>query len=129
MDQYRITIQERPRYLYVAVTGANTPETISRYLNDIREACLRLGQKKVLLVVDLHGPGLGMLDVYKAVAAGFDAAAGTGIRAAYVDLAEHSVANMLLAENVAMTRGLPVHTFRDIVAAEAWLLGEHPPMT
>ena len=78
----------------------------------------------MLIIVDLHGPGMSMLDVYKALAAGFDMAAGSGIRVAYVDLREHSVANMLLAENVAMTRGLPMRTFRDIAAAEAWLLAE-----
>ena len=124
MDQYQISIEQRPRYLYVAVKGENTAETIRRYLVDIAQACARLGQKNVLLVVSLHGPGMSMLDVYKALATGFDEAAATGIRAAYVDLLEHSVANMLLAENVAMTRGFPVRTFKDIATAEAWLLGE-----
>lgn len=125
MDSYQISIDQRDRYLYVTVRGENTSETIRRYSADIREACQRLGQNNVLLVVELQGPGMSMLDVYKAVAAGFDNAAGTGIRAAYVDLLDHSIANMLLAENVAMTRGLPVRTFKDIAAAEAWLLAEH----
>jgi len=124
MDQYQIAFEQRPGYLYVTVQGANTAETIGRYLADIHAACLRLAQNRVLLVVSLHGPGMSMLDVYKAVAAGFDGAAGTGIRAAYVDLLEHSMANMLLVENVAMTRGLPVRTVKDIAAAEAWLLTE-----
>ena len=125
MDQYQISIEQRPHYLRVRVKGENTGETIRRYLADIYEACLRLGQRNVLLIVSLHGPGMSMLDVYKAVAAGFDEAAGTGIRAAYVDLLDHSLANMHLAENVAMTRGLPVRTFKDIEAAEAWLLAGH----
>jgi|KBSSwiStaDraftv2_1062776.scaffolds.fasta_scaffold35451_4 hypothetical protein len=124
MDQYQITFEQRPSYLYVTVKGPNTAETIGRYLADIHAACLRFEQTKVLLVVSLDGPGMSMLDVYKAVAAGFDDAAGTGIRAAYVDLLDHSLANMLLVENVAMTRGLPVRTFKDIAAAEAWLLTE-----
>jgi hypothetical protein len=126
MHQYQISIEQRAHYLYVSVRGENNGETIRRYLTDIREACLRLGHNKVLLVVELQGPGMSMLDVYKAVAAGFDEVAGTGIRAAYVDLLDHSVANMLLAENVAMTRGLPLRTFKDIGAAEAWLLAEVP---
>jgi hypothetical protein len=124
MDHYQISIEQRPRYLYVTVKGENTAETIRSYLADIAEACARLGQKNVLLVVRLHGPGMSMLDVYKALATGFDEAAGMGIRAAYVDLLDHSVANMLLAENVAMTRGFPVRTFKDIATAEAWLLAE-----
>jgi hypothetical protein len=122
MDQYQIAFEQRQGYLYVTVKGVNTAETIGRYLADIHAACLSLAQTKVLVVVSLHGPGLSMLDVYKAVAAGFDNAAGTGIRAAYVDLLDHSLANMHLAENVAMTRGLPMRTFKDIAAAEAWLL-------
>lgn len=124
MDRYQISFEQRPRYLYVTVRGENTGDTIRRYLADIREACIRFARTNVLLVVELQGPGMSMLDVYKAVAAGFDEAAGTGIRAAYVDLLDHSLANMLLAENVAMTRGLPVRTFKDIGAAEAWLLAE-----
>ena len=122
MDGYQISFEQRPHYLYVSVRGENTGETIRRYLADIREACTRLAQKNVLLVVELQGPGMSMLDVYKAVSAGFDAAAGSGIRAAYVDLLDHSMANMLLAENVATTRGLPLRTFKNIAAAETWLL-------
>ena len=124
MDRYQISFEQRPRHLYVTVRGENTGETIRRYLTDIQQACTRLAQTNVLLVVELHGPGMSMLDVYKAVAAGFDAAAGSGIRAAYVDLLDHSMANMLLAENVATTRGLPLRTFNDVAAAEAWLLAE-----
>lgn len=126
MEPYSISIESRPRYLHVTVTGPNTAETIGRYLTDIYAACLRFEQKNVLIVVSLHGPGMSMLDVYKAVSAGFDTAAGSGIRAAYVDLLDHSLANMHLAENVAMTRGLPLRTFKDIAAAEAWLLAEIP---
>jgi len=121
-DPYQIEFEEHSGYLRVAVRGPNTAETIGRYLADIHAACQRLAQNRVLIIVDLHGPGMSMLDVYKAVAAGLDVAAGSGIRAAYVDLREHSVANMLLAENVAMTRGLPIRTFRDIDAAKTWLL-------
>jgi hypothetical protein len=123
-DAYQIAFEEHPAYLRVAVHGPNTAETIGRYLVDIYAACQRLAKNRVLLIVDLHGPGMSMLDVYKALATGFDATAGTGIRVAYVDLGDHSVANMLLAENVAMTRGLPTRTFRDIVTAESWLLAE-----
>jgi hypothetical protein len=124
VDPYQITIEQRPHYLYVKVTGENTGETIRRYLTDIYQACMRLRARKVLLVVALEGPGMSMLDVYKAVSAGFDELAGSSIRAAYVDLLDHSLANMHLAENVAMTRGLPIRTFKDIAAAEAWLLAD-----
>jgi hypothetical protein len=31
---------------------------------------------------------------------------------------------MHMAENVAMTRGIPIRTFRDVAAAQAWLLAK-----
>jgi hypothetical protein len=125
MNPYQISIEQRPRYLYVTVTGENTPETIRRYVAEIREACVRLGVFKVMAVVNLSGPGVPMLDLYKVIAEGSDASVGIGIRAAYVELnPERSAANMQMAENVAVTRGIPVRTFRDMTKAEAWLLEE-----
>jgi len=123
MRQYQIAIEQRPRYLYVTVTGESSVETIRRYVTDIRAACVRLGEFNVLAVVNLDGPGISMLDLYKVVADGSDESAGIGIRAAYVELnPARSDSNMQLAENVARTRGIPVRTFRDEAAAEAWLL-------
>ena len=125
MDQYQLSIEQRPRYLYATVTGENTPETIRRYFAEIRQACARLGVFDVLVVANLHGPGVSMLDLYKVVAAESDEAAGTGIRAAYVELNPiRSDENMRMAENVANTRGIRVRVFRDVSAAEAWLLSE-----
>lgn len=125
MDQYQISIEQRARYLYVRVTGESSTDTIRRYVKDIREACVRLREPRVLAVVNLHGPGISMLDLYKVVADGSDESAGMGIRAAYVELNPvRSDTNMQMAENVARTRGIPVRTFRDEAAAEAWLLSE-----
>jgi hypothetical protein len=122
---YQISIEPRPHYIYVTVTGESSTETIRRYVREIREACVRLGMFKVLAVVNLHGPGVSMLDLYKVISAGSDDSAGIGIRAAYVELnPTRSDANMQMAENVAMTRGIPIRTFRDIAAAEAWLLAK-----
>ena len=123
MDTYTISIEQRESYLFFQVQGENTVETIRRYSADIRQACARLRQSNVLVVVDLKGPRLSMLEVYKAVVAGADQAAGLVIQAAYVDLNPASdITNMQIAEDVATTRGIPVRTFRDIASAEAWLL-------
>jgi hypothetical protein len=123
MVPYRISIEQRAAHLYVTVSGESSTETIRRYMREIREACTRLGVFKVLAVVNLEGPGISMLDLYKVVADGSDDSAGIGIRAAYVELnPARSDANMQMAENVALTRGIPVRTFRDIAAAEKWLL-------
>ncbi len=128
LDTYQLAIEARQGYLRASVRGPNTPETIRRYTSDIREACQRLQQRNVLLVVDLHGPSLSLLDVYKVVSSGSDEVAGLGLRVAYVDAnPAHAVENMHLAEDVATTRGIPVRTFRDAAAAEAWLLGKATP--
>ena len=125
MDSYRISIEQRPRYLYVTVTGTSSVETIARYMAEIRAACVRTGVFKVLVLGNLEGPGVSMLDLYKVVAAASDDSAGIGLRAAYVELNPvRSDDNMRMAENVAHTRGIPVRTFRDTETAEAWLLAE-----
>jgi hypothetical protein len=123
--RYRIGIVPRPAYLFVTVDGENTVETIRRYSKDVREACVTHRRTRVLIVVNLQGPKLSMLDVYKAVETGSDEAAGIGLRVAYVDLRPApSTENMQIAEDVAATRGIPVRTFTDLDAAEAWLLGD-----
>jgi len=125
MDSYSISIEQRPRYLYVTVTGDNSVETIARYMADVRAACVRLRIANVLVVGNLAGPSVSMLDLYKVVAAASDDTAGIGLRAAYVELnPARSDDNMRMAENVAQTRGIPARAFRDIATAEAWLLGE-----
>jgi len=106
-------------------SGDNTPETVLRYMLEIRAECVRTGIFSVLIVVDLDGPGISMLEVYKVIAKSVDSAVGLGMHVAYVDLNPlHSQANMLLAENVAMTRGIPVRTFRDVEQAREWLLAQ-----
>lgn len=123
MASYHLSIERHPTYLHATVGGDNTPETVLRYMMEIRAECLRLQMFNVLIVVNLDGPGISMLEVYKVIATTVDSAAGLGMHVAYVDLnLMHSDANMLLAENVAMTRGIPVRTFRDIEQARQWLL-------
>lgn len=127
MEPYRIAFASNPQYLRAEVTGENTIETIRRYVADIRAECARCGVWKVLAVVNLSGPALSMLDIYKVASASADASAGTSLRAAYVELnPARSDANMQLAESIAVTRGIPVRTFRDIAAAEDWLLSGPP---
>ena len=125
MVPYQLSIERHPTYLQATVTGDNTPGTVLRYMRDIRSECLRVDIFNVLIVVNLDGPGISMLELYKVIAAGSDSAVGLGMHVAYVDLNPiHSDTNMLLAENVAMTRGIPVRTFRTVDDARAWLLEE-----
>jgi len=119
---YQLSHERHSSYLHFTVAGDNTPETVLRYMMEIRAECVRLGVFNVLIVVNLDGPGIGMLEVYKVIATTVDSAVGLGMHVAYVDRNPlHSDANMLLAENVAMTRGIPVRTFRDVEQAREWL--------
>src|SRR5436305_5872464 len=86
VDSYSISIEQRQRYLYVTVTGASSAETIARYMADVRAACVRTRMSKVLVVGNLHGPSVSMLDLYKVVTNASDDTAGVGLRAAYVEL-------------------------------------------
>jgi hypothetical protein len=123
VDSYSISIEQRQRYLYVTVTGASSAETIARYMADVRAACVRTRMSKVLVVGNLHGPSVSMLDLYKVVTSASDDTAGVGLRAAYVELnPQRSDDNMRMAESVARTRGIPVRAFRDVESAEVWLL-------
>jgi hypothetical protein len=120
---YHLSLERHPTYLHATVSGDNTPDTVLRYMMEIRAECLRVDVFNVLIVVNLDGPGISMLEVYKVIATTVDSAVGLGMHVAYVDLnLLHSDANMLLAENVAMTRGIPVRTFRDVEQAREWLL-------
>jgi hypothetical protein len=122
---YQLSIEPHPGWLHASVAGDNTPETVLRYMMEIRATCLRSGIFNVLIVVNLDGPGISMLEVYKVIAKTVDSAVGLGMHVAYVDLNPlHSQANMLLAENVAMTRGIPVRTFGDVDQAREWLLAQ-----
>jgi len=123
LAEYQLSVEQHPTWLHATVAGDNTPETVLRYMMEIRAECVRKGVFSVLIVVNLDGPGISMLEVYKVIAATVDSAVGLGIKVAYVDLNPlHSEANMLLGENVAMTRGIPVRTFRDVHQAREWLL-------
>jgi hypothetical protein len=120
---YKLSIERHSTYLHATVLGDNTPNTVLRYMKGIAAECLRAEIFNVLIVVNLDGPGISMLEVYKVIASSSDSAVGLGMHVAYVDLnLLHSEANMLLAENVAMTRGIPVRTFRDVEQARDWLI-------
>jgi hypothetical protein len=122
-----VTITDRPEYLHVVVTGDNTPETLQTYTTEVPQACMKFRKLRVLVVVRLTGPELSMMDVYKGVSTGSDGAVGLGMRIAYLDEnPDHSMDNMLLAEDVGRSRGIAVKTFRDEQNAERWLLTDDP---
>ena len=118
---YRLTIDQKPAYLRVAVTGRNSGENVVRYMEEVIRECTARRCFRVLIEERLEGPRLGTIEVFGMVSKGSARFQGTLEAMAYVDLnAEGDV--MRFAEDVAVNRGFPVKVFPTLVAAEEWLL-------
>jgi hypothetical protein len=122
---YKLTIDQKPTYLHVAVTGRNSSENVMRYMEEVIRECTARRCFRVLIEERLEGPRLGMIEVFGMVSRGSALFQRTVEAMAYVDLnAEGDV--MRFAEDVAVNRGFPVKVFSTAAAAEAWLQQEYP---
>jgi len=118
---YTLTIDQKPAYLHVVVTGRNSGENVVRYMEEVIRECTARRCFRVLIEERLEGPRLGTIEVFGMVSKGSARFQGTLEAMAYVDLnAEGDV--MRFAEDVAVNRGFPVKVFPTVVAAEEWLL-------
>jgi len=120
---YKLTIDQKPAYLHVIVTGQNSSENVMRYLEETLRECMARGCFRVLIEERLDGPRLGTLDVFQIASEESSKAEGLLKAIAYVDVnAEGNL--MQFAETVAVNRGLPVVVFSTVADAEKWLLSE-----
>ncbi len=118
---YELTILQKPNYLHAIVTGRNSKENVTQYLEQIREECIARNCHRVLVEERLEGPRLGTMDVFLIVAEESVKARGTVKEFAYVDVnAEGDL--MPFAETVAVNRGMRVAVFSTVADAEKWLL-------
>lgn len=118
---YQLAISEKPGYLHVVVTGENSRENVSRYMEVVIRECTLRQCFRVLVEERLEGPRLGTLDVFEMVAAGTTRFLRTLKAMAYVDVNATSPEMMSFAENVAVNRAFPVRMFTTVAAAENWL--------
>ena len=119
---YTMHVEPRGTYLYITVTGENSPDTVSHYLSEIHDWCLQHNCPNVLLVENLSGPGLRTSSIYELVSEKSARAARVVGRMAYVDInPAHDLGEMKFAENVAVNRGISVQVFATVQEAEAWL--------
>jgi hypothetical protein len=119
---YTMQVEPRSTYLYITVTGENSFETVSQYLTEIHDWCLKHNCPNVLLVENLSGPGLRTSSIYELVSGKSTQAARVVGRIAYVDInPAHDLGEMKFAENVAVNRGISVRVFATVQEAEAWL--------
>jgi hypothetical protein len=118
---YKLTIDQKPAYLHVTVTGRNSSENVVRYMEEVIRECTARRCFRVLVEERLEGPRLGTIEVFGMVSKGSARFQRTLEAMAYVDLnAEGDV--MRFAEDVAVNRGFPVKIFPTVAAAEEWLL-------
>ena len=121
---YKFTINQKPSYLHVLVTGWNSRETVARYLEEILRECTVRNCFRVLIEEQLEGPRLGTTDVFQIVSEGSNLVKGKIKAIAYVDVNAESDL-MEFAETVAVNRALRVTVFSTVADAEKWLLNEN----
>ncbi len=121
---YQITITEKPTYLHAVVTGSNSAETVTGYLQDLLRECEARQCFKVLIEENLTGRRLETWDVYQIASESSAHARGVFSAIAYVDLYAGGEL-MKFAETVANNRGVPMAVFATVAEAEQWLAG--PP--
>jgi hypothetical protein len=118
---YKLTLDQKPAYLHAVVTGQNSRQTVTGYLENIRRECVARGCVRVLIEEHLEGPRLEATAVFEIAAEGSSRAAGVFRAIAYVDV-NASGDMMKFAETVAVNRGAPVRLFASVADAEKWLL-------
>jgi hypothetical protein len=120
---YKLTIEPKPSYLHIIVTGRNSKHAVIQYLEEILRECKAHNCYRILVEERLEGPRLGTVDIFRIVSE--ESSSGIGIlkAIAYVDVyAESNL--MKFAETVAFNRSLPVRVFSAVADAEHWLLNE-----
>lgn len=117
---YQIKIVEKPTYLHVTVTGANTLENVAGYLQDIMRECETRQCFNVLIEERLTGRRLETWDVYQIASDNSALARGVFRSIAYVDVNAGGDL-MKFAETVANNRGVPINLFTSVAEAETWL--------
>ena len=122
---YKLTLQQKPAYLHVVVTGENTRENVAGSLEDIRRECLARGCRRVLVEERLQGARLAMSEVFAIVTQAASRSVGVFEAIAYVDM--NAGGDMMkFAENLALGRGIPVRLFAALAEAESWLRDPWP---
>jgi len=117
---YQLTITQKPGYLHCIVTGKNTMENVTAYLQELARECEARNCFRVLIEEHLVGRRLETWDVYQLVTEGSARNLGKLHAMAYVDVnAEGDL--MKFAETVASNRGLPMTVFATVPEAENWL--------
>lgn len=124
---YAFSVDAKPSYLHVRVTGDNTSENVRRYLLDVLGAGKTHACSRILIEENLTGPSLDTMEVFSLAAQGSIEAAPTITAIAYVDTNPgHDRQLLRFAESVALNRGLLVKMFATVALAAEWLESSAP---
>ena len=63
---YKLTIEQKPGYLHLAVTGRNSGENVVRYMEEVIRECTARRCFRVLIEERLEGPRPGTIEVFGA---------------------------------------------------------------
>ena len=122
---FQVRIEERPTYRHGLVTGDNSPDSVSGYMETVLRECTARQCFRVLIEERLAGPRLGTLQVFGLVSRGSERFRGVLQAMAYVDV--NATGDLMgFAENVAVNRAVPVRVFASVAAAEEWLREAQP---
>ena len=120
---YKLTIEQKPTYLYAKVTGPSTRENGAGYLHEILIECKSRHCFRVLIEDRLEGKPFNIMDVFVIVSHGAIEALGIIEACAYVYTNAES-RMMKFAESVAVNRLMHARVFSNVADAEKWLLNQ-----
>ncbi len=123
---YQLSVTPQANYLHAIVTGTNDPDTVARYLDELRRECIARRCYRVLIEERLEGPRLSTFAVFKVVSEASERARGLLQAVAFVDVYPEG-ALLEFAETVALNRGMPVAFFASVADAHAWLVRSEAP--
>ena len=122
---FQVRIEQRPTHLHFIVTGDNSHDSITGYMEQVLRECTARQCFRVLVEERLEGPRLGTMQVFALVSKGSERFRGVLQAMAYVDV--NAAGDLMrFAENVAVNRAIPVRVFASVAAAEEWLREAQP---
>jgi hypothetical protein len=128
MMAYTLDAEKRGSYLYITVTGENSPDTVMAYLSEIRDLCIKYSCPNVLVVENLAGPSLSTFNVFDIISKVSESTSQVVRQVGYVDLnPNHDADRLKFAENLAVNRGVFVNIFQTIQEAEKWFERQADP--
>ena len=120
---YTLTVTQKPEYLHFVVSGRNSRETVSAYMEEVIRECTARNCFRALIEERLEGPRLGTMEVFRLATQGAMRHQGLFRALAYVDINAEGE-RMRFVEDVAVNRGVPIRVFATVEEAERWLRHE-----